>query len=155
MFLWCDRNGDHIAQPDEIQYLVTKRTAPDGTPLRDMGLMPLVNTDLSITTSYGTWIAPPRIASNGALTYDVTKQRIVGNPEWQRSPLIAGDREISSQDGIDAMFGADLTGHHRWKYLYTPEEHPGGPGLMVAPTRFLGPPVKPAVGEAGGLVAIS
>ena len=51
LFVWCDRNGDGIAQPSEVQYVVTTRRNAHGDILNDMGLMPLVHPDLSITTS--------------------------------------------------------------------------------------------------------
>src|SRR5581483_6473139 len=155
MFLWCDKNGNQIAEPDEIQYLVTTRKDASGNPLPDMGLQPMVQPDLSITTSYGTRIAPPKLDARGTPLYDLTQQEIVGNSEWQRSPIIADDWTFTNQDGVPAWLGADLKGGRRWKYLFTPESHLGGPGLMVSPTRPLGPPVKPVSGEAGSLLAIS
>jgi hypothetical protein len=155
MFVWCDRNGDQIAEPNEIQYVVTTRKDANGNLLDDMGLQPMVQPDLSITTSYGTWIAPPKMDARGTPIYDLTKQQIVGNPDWQRSPVIAAYWTLSNQDGVPAWMGADLQGQRRWKYLFTPEKHLGGPGLMVAPTRLLGPPVQPRVGQASAFVAIS
>ena len=155
LFIWCDKNGDHIAQPDEVQYVVTTRRNAKGETLNEMGLMPLVHPDLSITTSWGTWIAPPSIDERGTPLYDLTKQKVVGNPNWQRSPLIAENYTVSSQDGVAALLGANREGSAQWRYNYTPEEHIGGPGLMVAPTRQLGFPVKPIRGQAGDIVAIS
>ena len=155
MFLWCDRNGDHIAQPDEVQYMVTTRRNARGEILPDMGLMPLVHPDLSITTSWGTRIMPPRLDERGTPIYDLTKQQIVGNPDWQRSPLVAGNATVSSQDGVAALLGANLKGGAQWRYNYTPEAHIGGAGLMVAPTRQLGFPVHPSGGQAGDIIAIS
>jgi hypothetical protein len=155
MFVWCDKNGDQIAEPNEIQYVVTSRKDASGHLLGDMGLQPMVQPDLSLTTSYGTWIAPPKLDARGVPLYDLTRQQIVGNPAWQRSPILAGDWTFTNQDGVPAWLGADRKGERRWKYLFTPEEQIGGPGRMVAPTRPLGLPVKPVAGQAGDLIAIS
>jgi hypothetical protein len=153
MFVWCDKNGDHEAQPEEIQYVETTRKNARGEVLGDMGLMPLVHPDLSITTSYGTWIAPPKIDERGTPLYDLTKQKVVGNPEWQRSPLIAGEATWSGQDGIQALLGANRKGEAKWHINFTEGGQPV-PGLLVQPARILGLPVKPVKGEAGDLIAV-
>ena len=148
-FIWCDRNNDHIAQPNEIQYLVTTRIDTHGKVLDDIGLMPIVNPDLSVTTSWGTWIAPPKIEANGELQYNIRDQKIIGYP-MQRSPVIGGKWTIESDDSIPAMFGSDIHGGKRWEYLYSPvQKTKPGPGVIEDPNRLIGPPVKPLKGDAG------
>jgi hypothetical protein len=153
LFMWCDKNGDGIAQPEEIQHGVTTRKNARGEILGDMGLMPLVHPDMSITTSYGTWIAPPKIDERGTPIYDLAQQKIVGNPAWQRSPLLAGDWTLSGQDGIPALLGANRKGEAKWRVNFSEGGQPV-PGLLVQPARILGLPVKPSKGEAGDLFAI-
>lgn len=153
-FIWSDRNGDHEAQANEFRFVETTRVDDRGEPLRDIGLMPLIHDDLSITTSYGTKIAPPRIDERGTPIYDPSDQTIVGDPGMQRSPLIAKDRALTSQDGIAAIFGVDLSGRRRWRYNAT--EGGGSPlGSLVQPTRIVGPPVDPPKGESGNIFALS
>ena len=153
-FIWSDRNGDHEAQANEFRFVETTRVDDRGEPLREIGLAPLIHDDLSITTSYGTRIAPPRIDERGTPIYDPRDQTIVGDAKMQRSPLIAGDRAITSQDGIAAIFGVDLNGRRRWRYNAT-EEGRTPLGSLVEPTRILGPPVEPPKGGCGNLFAIS
>jgi hypothetical protein len=155
LFAWCDDNDDHVAQPQEVRWLETTRTNARGEVLSEIGLMPLVYSDLSFTTSFGTKIAPPRINERGIPIYDLTKQSLVGNAEMQRSPLVAGDWAITSRDGIEAFFGFDLAGKKRWRFNTTPEHEQPVPGKLLGATRVNGPPVRPSVGEAGDLVAIS
>lgn len=153
LFVWCDKNGDHEAQPEEIQYRVTTRKNARKEVLGDMGLMPLVHADLSITTSYGTWIAPPTFDERGTPVYDLKKQEIIGNPKWQRSPLLAGAWALSSQDGVPALLGCNRQGEAKWRYNFSEGGQPV-PGLLVQPARILGLPVKPKEGEADDLFAL-
>jgi hypothetical protein len=155
LFVWCDDNDDHVADANEIRWLETARTNARGEVVSEIGLMPLVYPDLSFTTSFGTKVAAPRINERGVPIYDLTKQSLVGNPEMQRSPLLAGDRAFSSQDGVDAFFGFDLEGKKSWRFNTTREDEQPVAGKLHGATRVNGPPVRPAAGEAGDLVAIS
>ena len=50
LYVWCDRSGDQIAQPNEVEF----RQIPsptDGKPLRDVGVGVQVNPDLSLGTT--------------------------------------------------------------------------------------------------------
>ena len=153
-FAWCDDNDDHVAQPGEVRWSETTRKDARGEPLHEIGLMPLVYPDLSVTTSYGTRVAPPVISAKGIPLYDLTKATVVGPAGVQRSPLIGGDRVLTYRDGTDAFFGADLEGHRRWRMNWGEGDQPS-PGGLVQATRPNGPPVRPQTGEAGSLVAIS
>ena len=66
MFVWCDKNGDHIADPDEIQFRQIPSPA-DGKPLHDVGLGAQILPDLSIVTTWGIQIPAPKIDSRGIL----------------------------------------------------------------------------------------
>ena len=46
-----------------------------GEPLREIGLMPLIYPDLSVTTSHGTRLAPPTISDRGIPIYDLSRTR--------------------------------------------------------------------------------
>jgi hypothetical protein len=155
LFAWCDDNGDHLAQPAEIRWLETTRKNGRGEVLSEIGLMPLVYPDLSFTTSFGTKVAAPRIDHRGVPIYDLAKQTVVGDPEMQRSPLIAADRVLTYQDGIDAFFGFDLEGKRGWRFNMTPEDEQPVAGKLLGATRVNGPPVRPPAGQAGDIVAIS
>jgi hypothetical protein len=153
-FAWCDDNDDHVAQPDEVRWAETTRKDVHGEPLREIGLMPLVYPDLSVTTSYGTRLAPPTISDKGIPIYDLTKTTVVGLPDMQRSPLIGRDHALAYRDGTDALFGSDLGGRRRWRMNWVDGDPPSSDHLIQA-TRPNGPPVRPVVGEAGDVIAYS
>ena len=153
-FAWCDDDDDHVAQPGEVRWAETTREDAHGVPLREVGLMPLIYPDLSVTTSYGTRLAPPTISDRGIPIYDLSKTTVVGPADIQRSPLVGRDHALSYRDGTDALFGSDLDGRHRWRMNWV-EGDPPSPDHLVQATRPVGPPVRPAGGEAGDLVAYS
>ena len=155
LFVWSDRNGDGIAQPDEIRWVA--EPAPD-SPARGIGgpgLEPIFQDDLSFTTAYGTHVPAPTFDDHGVPIYDLAQRKKIGRTDELRSPLIAGDRIVTHEDAGNSWLGSDLVGGHRWTYVSTPEEQIGGPGSMVQPTRLLAPAVTPEVGDAGALVAIN
>ncbi len=153
-FAWCDDNDDHVAQPEEVRWAETTRRNARGEPLTEIGLMPLVYPDLSVTTSYGTKLAPPTISARGIPIYDLTKTTVVGLADLQRSPLVGRDHALTYRDGTDTLFGSDLGGRRRWRMNWVEGDPPSSDHLIQA-TRPNGPPVRPVVGEAGDLVAYS
>ena len=153
-FAWCDDNDDHVAQPEEVRWVESTRKDARGEPLREIGLMPFVFPDLSMTTSYGTKLAPPTISEKGIPIYDFTQTTVVGLADMQRSPLVGRDHVLTYRDGTDALFGSDLAGHSRWRMNWVEGDPPSSDHLVQA-TRPNGPPVRPVVGEAGDLVAYS
>lgn len=153
-FAWCDDNDDHVAQPGEVRWAETTRKDAQGKPLTEIGLMPLVYPDLSVTTSHGTRLAPPVINARGIPIYDLTKTTVVGLADMQRSPLVGRDHALTYRDGTDALFGSDLSGRRRWRMNWVEGDPPSSDHLVQA-TRPNGPPVRPIVGEAGDLVAYS
>ena len=155
LFVWSDRNGDGVGQPEEVQWVAEDHSASPQHDIGGLGLEPLVLPDLSIATAYGTHIPAPRIDERGVPFYDLAKREKVGDSNQLRSPLIAGDRVVTHQDADNSWLGSDLAGGRRWRYVSTPEEQIGGPGAMVQPTRLLGPAVTPAGGDAGPIVAIN
>ena len=155
LFVWCDRNSDGIAQPDEIQWVVEDHSTSPDIHIGSIGLMPLVHADLSVTTAFGTWIPAPKFDDRGVPLYDLEKRKVVGDPKHLRSPLLAGELALTYKDSDGWWGGFDLKGGRRWHYPATPEEQLGGPGAMVAPTRLLGPPVTPKDGQAGPIVAVN
>ena len=94
-----------------MRWVESTRKDARGEPLREIGLMPLVFPDLSVTTSYGTRLAPPVISEKGIPIYDLTKTTLVGLPDMQRSPLVGRDHALTYRDGTDALIGSDLAGH--------------------------------------------
>jgi sugar lactone lactonase YvrE len=155
LFVWADRNGDGIAQPDEIQWVSEDHSSAPQHEIGGLGLEPLVHPDLSFTTAYGTRVPPPTIDKDGVPHYDLAKRAVVGNPRELRSPLVVGNRAVTHEDADGSWVGFDLKGGRRWRYPATPEEEIGGPGALVAPTRLLGPAVEPAAGESGPVLAVN
>ncbi len=158
VFVWSDRSGDQMAQPDEVQWLESTRPPGPSDSIGGIGLMPLVHADLSVTTSYGIKIAPPVIDSNGVPIYDLKTVTTVGDTSVLRSPLVAGGWALASRDGhdsVEALLGVDLQGGRRWRINSVPERLIAPEGQLASLTRVLGPPVSPRTGEAGPLVAFS
>lgn len=155
LFVWCDLNGDGVAEPEEIQWVAEDHSSSRQHDIGGIGLEPLVMPDLSFTTAYGTHVPPPQFDALGVPLYDLAKRTRVGESGELRSPLIVNDRIVTHEDRGDTWLGSDLQGGKRWRYVATPEEQIGGPGAMVQPTRLLGPAVKPTAGQAGPLVAIN
>jgi len=155
LFVWSDTNGDGIAQPDEIRWVAEDHSTSPQVTIGSVGLMPLVHPDLSFTTAFGIHVPAPTFDARGVPIYDLEKRTTVGDPKQVRAPLIAGQRAMTYTDSDGWRMGFDLKGERRWRYPATPEEEVAVPGAMVAPTRLLGPPVTPADGAAGPVVAIN
>jgi hypothetical protein len=155
LFVWCDRSGDGIAQPEEVQWVVEDHSSAPQIGIGSIGLEPLIHPDLSFTTAFGMRVPAPKLDRRGIPIYDVKRRKVVGDPKQLRSPLIAGERALTHEDAGGWWVGFDLKGGRRWRYPATPEEQIGGPGAMVAPTRLLGPPVTPKSGQAGPVVAVN
>jgi sugar lactone lactonase YvrE len=151
---WCDDNDDHVAEPEEVRWPETTRMNGHGEALREVGLMPLIDPDLSVTTSHGTRLAPPTISARGIPIYDLSRTTVVGLADMQRSPLVGRDHALTYRDGTDVLFGSDLGGRRRWRMNWVEGDPPSSDRLVQA-TRPNGPPVRPGVGEAGDLVAYS
>jgi hypothetical protein len=155
LFVWCDHNGDGLAQPNEIQWVVEDHsTAPD-IHIGSIGLMPLVHPDLSFTTAFGTRVPAPKFKGQGVPIYNLEQREVVGDAKQLRSPLLAGPLALTYKDSDGSWMGFDLKGGRRWCYPATPEEQIASPGALVAPTRPLGPPVTPKDGQAGPIVAVN
>jgi hypothetical protein len=155
LFVWSDTNGDGVAQVEEIQWVVEDHSSSPQIAIGSIGLMPLIHPDLSFTTAFGVRVPAPNIDERGVPIYDLGKRTVVGDSKQVRSPLIAGERAVTYRDSDGWWMGFDLKGERRWHYPATPEEETATPGAMVAPTRILGPAVKPRDGEAGPVVAIN
>jgi hypothetical protein len=84
LFVWCDRNGDGVAQPEEIQWAVEDHSASPQIGIGSIGLEPLVHPDLSFTTAFGTRVGPPTLDARGVPRYDLKKRTVVGDPKQLR-----------------------------------------------------------------------
>jgi hypothetical protein len=155
LFVWCDKSGDGIAQPEEIQWVAEDHSASPQISIGSVGLEPLIHLDLSFTTAFGTRVPAPTFDDRSVPIYDLKQRTKVGDPSQLRSLLIAGERVLTHEDAGGWWLGFDRKGRRRWSYPATPEEQISGPGAMVGPTRLLGPPVTPKAGQAGPLVAIN
>jgi sugar lactone lactonase YvrE len=151
MFVWCDRNGDGIAEPDEIRF----RQVPsprDGRPLHDVGLGAQVLPDLSFVTTWGIHIAPPQIDGHGVPQYDLNRLDFVGNTARYSERVAAGGWTLYTRIGVEGLSGSRVDGAHLWSYQ-TAEGGQPVPGLLTEPTRLMGLPITPRQGEAGPLFA--
>jgi hypothetical protein len=155
LFVWCDRNGDGVAQPDEVQWVAEDHSSSPQISIGSIGLEPLVNPDLSFTTAFGIRVPPPIFDARGVPLYDLKKRSAVGDVHQLRPPMIFGDRAVTHEDADGSRIGFDLKGGKRWRYPAVPEEQTGGPGALVAPTRLLGPAVEPAAGQSGPVFAVN
>jgi len=158
LFAWCDKNDDHIAETDEIQTMPAPVSTGPGHENADLGIMPLVQSDLSLTLPYGTRIAPPTITAKGDLLYDLTKVSRIGNTEAYRSPIVAGGESVSLVDGsnnIGKFVGARLDGTHHWYMNALLEQQQPLEGYPLSPTRLIGLAVTPREGDGGPMIAIN
>ncbi len=150
-FIWTDKNGDQIAEPDEIQF----RQIPspkDGQPLQDAGLGVQVLPDLSLVTTWGARIAAPKIDAHGIPAYDMSKLDFIGDASQYSERVPGGDDVLYVRVGQQGLTGSRIDGTHFWRYQSAEGGQPV-PGLLTQPTRLMGLPVTPRGGEAGPLIA--
>ena len=151
MYVWCDKNGDHIAQPEEVTF----RQVPspkDGKPLTDVGLGAQVLSDLSFVTTWGIHIASPTISPEGVPIYDLSKMEFVGDPSQYSERVPAGGYVVQARITERGINGSKADGTGLWSYQCAE----GGqlvPGLLVEPTRLMGLPATPRTGDAGPVFA--
>ena len=150
-YIWCDLNGDGIAQPDEVEF--TQVPSPTGgTPLKDVGVGVQVNSDLSLTTTWGVHIGPPTLDRIGIPRYDLGKVTFVGDSSQYSERVEAGGWAVNLRIGRDGLTGSKSDGSSQWSYQSTEGGQPI-PGLLTEPTRLMGLPVFPRVGDAGPFIA--
>ena len=158
LFVWSDTSGDQVAQPEEVQWLESTHSPKEADSIGNIGLMPLVHDDLSVTSAYGLKIGPPTIDSRGVPVYDLKATTTVGDTSVLRSPLLAGGWALAyldGQGGVAALVGADLRGAHRWRINAVPEVVIPSDGQLAALTRPLGPAILPPAGQAGPLIGFN
>jgi len=153
MYIWCDKNGDHIAQPDEVAF----RQIPspkDGKPLNDAGLGAQILGDLSFVTTWGIHVAAPAIDSKGVPVYDLSKVDFVGDPSRYSERVPAGGYVVHTRIDERGLTGSKTNGTSAWSYQCAEGGQPV-PGLLVEPTRLMGLPAIPIAGDAGALFAFN
>jgi sugar lactone lactonase YvrE len=150
-YVWCDRNGDGIAQPDEVQFVVVP-SPKDGKPLHDVGVGVQVNRDLSLTTTWGVHVAPPILDRMGLPHYDLSKIEFVGDPSQYSERVAAGGWAVNLRIGNEGLTGSKRDGTGLWSYQSTEGGQPI-PGLLTEPTRLIGLPLIPRVGDTGPFIA--
>ncbi len=151
MYVWCDKNGDHIAQPDEVAF--RQIPAPkDGQPLTDAGLGAQILSDLSFVTTWGIHVAAPAIDSKGVPVYDLSKVDFVGDPTRSSERVPAGGYVVHARIGEQGLTGSKINGTGAWSYQCAEGGQPL-PGLLVEPTRLMGLPATPTTGDAGTVFA--
>jgi hypothetical protein len=158
LMIWSDSSGDQIAQPDEIQWTAIERPSGPGDAIGGPGLQPMVQSDLSVTTTHGTRIAAPQFDQRGTPVYDLRSISVVGRADVLRPAVLMDSLAVSTLDGpglVDALLGSDAKGARRWRINSQREHVVPRAGELSALTRMLGPPVKPRAGEAGPLIAVN
>lgn len=122
-----------------------------------------VNDDMSLQGSWGLRIPSPKIRPDGTPIYDLKQAqftipltRDLSGSESGRS-LIAAPNDWAILDGTYKATAPGLLGYHHGKqrWVFNEEEYPTRPGLIVQPTRLLGPAFIPPQGEANGVWAMS
>jgi hypothetical protein len=153
MYVWCDKNGDHIAQPEEIAFRQI-RSPKDGKPLTDVGLGAQILSDLSFVTTWGIHVAAPTIDPKGAPMYDLSKVDFVGDPTRHSERVPAGGYVVHARIGEQGLTGGKINGGGAWSYQCA-EGGQSVPGLLVEPTRLMGLPATPITGDAGAVFAFN
>jgi hypothetical protein len=153
IYVWCDKNGDHIAEPEEVSF----RQVPspkDGKPLADAGLGAQILGDLSFQTTWGIRVAAPSLDSRGTPIYDLGKIDFVGDTAHYSERVLGGGFVVEARIGERGLVGGKADGTGGWNY----QSAAGGqavPGLLVEPTRLMGLPAIPRAGEAGPVFALN
>ena len=153
MYVWCDKNGDHIAQPDEVTFRQIA-SPKDGQPLKDVGLGAQVLSDLSFVTTWGLHVAAPAISSNGVPAYDLQQVDFVGDASRYSERIPAGGYVIQGRITDQGITGSKADGTGVWSYQTAAGGQPV-PGLLVEPTRLMGLPATPRAGDAGTVFAMN
>jgi hypothetical protein len=153
LYVWCDRSGDQIAQPDEVKFrqVLSPR---DGKPLQDIGVGVQVNPDLSLVTTWGLQIPPPELDGKGLPSYDLNKIGFAGDAGIYSERVTADGLVVYLRIRSEGLTGSRRDGGGFWRYQSVPGGQPG-PGQLTEPNRILGLPVTPRAGEAGPLIAIN
>jgi hypothetical protein len=153
MYVWTDRNGDQIAEPDEIRFC--RIPSPQGGGyLTDIGLGAQVLPDLSFVTTWGIHVAPPELDARGIPTYDLSKRGFIGDHAQYSERVPAGEHVVYTRVNSFGITGGRVDGSHYWSYQST-EGGQAIPGQLTEPTRLMGLPVTPHEGEAGPLFAFN
>jgi hypothetical protein len=153
MYVWTDRNGDQIAEPDEIQFCRIP-SPKDGGFLKDVGLGAQILPDLSFVTTWGIHVAPPALDAHGVPIYDLSKIEFIGDRSQYSERVPAGNHVLYTRIDSLGITGSHTDGGGFWRYQSTEGGQPV-PGLLTEPTRLMGLPVTPRTGEAGPLFAFN
>ncbi|MDQ2799081.1 MAG: hypothetical protein M3Y13_05495 [Armatimonadota bacterium] len=148
-FVWTDKNGDRIAEPDEITF----RQVPspkDGQMLKDVGLGVQVEPDLSLITTWGIHVAPPTLDARGTPHYDLNKITWLGDPAQYSERVPGGSDVVYLRVGALGLTSAAFDGSRFWQYQSVSGGQPG-PGQLTQPTRLMGLPVTPRKGDTGAM----
>ena len=152
-YVWTDTNGDHFAQPNEVQF----RQIPspkDGRPLKDVGVAVQIMPDLSLSTIWGVRIAAPTIGKDGIPRYDLSKITFAGDTANYSERFVGGGNAINFRLSEAGVTGSAVDGTRRWKLQSSAGGQPT-PGQLIQPNRILGLPVTPKQGESGPILAIN
>lgn len=153
MYVWCDQNGDHIAQPEEVTF--RRVVSPkDGKVLHDVGLGAQILSDLSFVTTWGIHVAAPVIQSSGVPVFDLHKISFVGDPACYSERISAGGYVVHARLTDQGLAGSKTDGTCSWRYQCAEGGQPV-PGLLVEPTRLMGLPAIPRAGDAGPVFALN
>lgn len=164
IFLWSDRNGNGVAEPDELQLL--KASAGGITVMPDLSFIASRVDDRTVR------YRPTGFAQGDVPLYDLGGgETLIGGAQPPMSS--GGNQALLSPEGWTIVnpgpkpFGADslggaLAGANLWSYpnlwpgLHASHESPvpDRPGELIGPTRLLGGFVTPRDSDAGSLWAV-
>ncbi len=155
-YVWSDLNRDKVPQADEIQAYAIRDKRMTSRPSGGVLIAP----DLSIATSAGLYVPPPRITDNGVPVWDLSKLEIVTDQGSYQGDV------IRTHDGYTILTGGPIYAYRDGKLAWTYHSQwpkrggavappPAYPGQLVATSRIIGDTVCPREGEAGEVWAIN
>ncbi len=171
MLAWSDLNNDGKYSADELsiyqfpgtQTVLAKRggqTSPQ--PVYGLNLFS-ASKDLSQNGPWGINVPAPTIRPDGVPIYDLNKASIAYPPPPELAAAETGRIPVPANDGWSISLepynpvARGVFGHREGKIVWSfmPESYPSRPGLMVHPTRLLGPAFVPDRGQSGAVWAIN
>ncbi len=165
LFLWCDLNGDGLAQPNEVK--IVKARSGGITVMPDLSCVDSRMDDIAAR------FAPKSFTAQGAPVYDLAAPETLAT--GAQSPTSSGgDQVLVAENGWSVLtvapkpfapqsMGGVFKGEAKWSYpslwpgLHASHEAPTPEmrGELIGTTRLLGGFVTPRNSDAGPLWAIN
>ena len=150
LLIWSDLNLDAKASPNEItSWQVDHPTDQSYVYMEGVRMQP----DLSFIARHIT-MAAPKILPNGVPVWAPgLKPEVVTGKILPHNAVLTGTREVFAF--VDQGLAGIREGQVTWTYPIDSDRLPTHPGMLIQPTRFLGPPFHAQQGEAGMVVGLN